>query len=64
MDQGRNCSFMSGPGKQPVSVPAVKWWLAISRDLLAKGYRGQHQTVRPPALCHRTPTFVSPLPKR
>jgi hypothetical protein len=44
-----------------VKVAAAQWWLAISRDTLAKEYRRQLTTLRPSVTCHRTPTFVSPL---
>jgi hypothetical protein len=52
---------MSGPADVSLSVPAVKWWLAISRDLLTKDYRRQMSRMRPAVTCTRTPTFVSPL---
>jgi hypothetical protein len=55
------CAFMSGPADAEFNIPAAKWWFAISRDMLAKTYRQQSSGVRRPALCHRTPTFVSPL---
>jgi hypothetical protein len=54
---------MSGPKEASLSVPAVKWWLAISRDVLAKDYRRMTSRARPSVICHRTPTFVSPLQK-
>lgn len=60
--QGRtNCAFMSGPNDSSLEIPAVKWWFAISRDVLAKTYRRQSSQVRQPAMCYRTPTFSSPL---
>jgi hypothetical protein len=54
---------MSGPKEASLSVPAVKWWLAISRDVLAKDCRRMTSRARPSVTCHRTPTFVSPLQK-
>ena len=63
MDE-RTCAWMSGPKDAAVSLSAVKWWLAISRDVLAKDYRRQTCRNRPPVSCHRTPTFSSPLSGR
>jgi len=60
----RSCGWMSGPKDATLKVPAAKWWLAISRDVLAKDYRRQMMTLRPAVTCHRTPTFVSPLAGR
>lgn len=60
----RSCGWMSGPKDASLKVPAVKWWLAISRDVLAKDYRRQMMQLRPAVTCHRTPTFVSPLAGR
>lgn len=60
----RPCSWMTGPRGASLPIPAIKWWLAISRDVFAKGYLSERRTTRTPALCHRTPTFVSPLAKR
>ena len=57
----RSCSWMSGPKDASIKVPAVKWWLAISRDVLAKDYRRRTAGRRPPVSCYRTPTFTSPL---
>ena len=57
----RSCGWMSGPKDASVKVAAAQWWLAISRDTLAKEYRRQLTTLRPTVTCHRTPTFVSPL---
>ena len=59
----RSCAWMSGPKDASLSVPAVKWWLAISRDVIAKDYRRMTSRTRPSVICHRTPTFVSPLQK-
>lgn len=56
-----SCSFMTGPASGEIKVSAVKWWFAISRDVLAKTYRAESSGVRLPAMCHRTPTFTSPL---
>jgi hypothetical protein len=57
----RSCGWMNGPKDASVKVAAAAWWLAISRDTLAKEYRRQMMTLRPSVTCHRTPTFVSPL---
>ncbi|MFN2588916.1 MAG: hypothetical protein ABR613_12485 [Actinomycetota bacterium] len=59
----RSCAWMSGPRDASLRVPAVKWWLAISRDVIAKDYRRMTSRARPSVTCHRTPTFVSPLQK-
>jgi hypothetical protein len=63
MDGERGCAWMSGPRDAGLRMPAAKWWLAISRDLLGKEYR-RRSRLRPPAICHRTPTFLSPLSNR
>lgn len=63
MSAQRNCSWMSGPRDATLTVPAVKWWLAISRDVLPKEYRRMMWKTRPAVNCHRTPTFSSPLPR-
>lgn len=60
----RSCGWMSGPADASIRVPAAKWWFAISRDMLANAHRRQRIVHRTPVACHRTPTFVSPLPKR
>ena len=60
----RSCGWMSGPKDASVKVAAAQWWLAISRDTLAKEYRRQLTTLRPAVTCYRTPTFVSPLSDR
>jgi hypothetical protein len=60
----RSCGWMNGPSDVSVKVPAAQWWLAISRDTLAKEYRRQTMTLRPAVTCHLTPTFVSPLSGR
>jgi hypothetical protein len=53
---------MNGPRDQAeLDIPAARWWIAISRDVLGKAYRRQMSRGRPPVACHRTPTFVSPL---
>lgn len=61
MDGRSKCSFISGPMHAPIKVPGVKWWLAISRDELAKTYRRSQGGTRVPVSCHLTPTFCSPL---
>ena len=60
----RNCGWMSGPRDASVRVGAVKWWLAMSRGVIANDLRRHTVTMRPPASCHRTPAFVSPLARR
>jgi hypothetical protein len=60
----RNCPWMSGPAGTEVKISAAKWWLAISRDVLAKDFRRQMWSGRPPVACQRTPKFVSPLEKK
>jgi hypothetical protein len=62
MMSDRSCAWMSGPRDAALKVSAAKWWLAISRDILVKGARKQMQmSVRSKAVCHRTPTFSSPI---
>jgi hypothetical protein len=63
MNGERNCAWMSGPKDATLTLPAAKWWLAISRGMLAKDYRRQTKH-RPPVRCHMTPTFTSPLVNR
>ena len=58
MDKSRHCPFMSGPSDPQVTVSPVKWWLAISRDVFVKDFRGRVRS-RPPVTCRRTPTFSS-----
>lgn len=61
MNGQRACHWMSGPGgESEVKISAARWWIAISRDVLGKAYRRQPRE-RPPVMCQRTPTFVSPL---
>ena len=60
----RNCHWMSGPADVDVKLSAAKWWLAISRDILAKDYRRQMWKGRPPVTCQLTPKFVSPISKK
>lgn len=62
-EQRSGCSFLSGPKDAALQVSPVKWWFAISRDMLAKTYRQQRSLTRSPAMCYRTPTFSSPLSK-
>jgi hypothetical protein len=63
MNAERTCAWMSGPKDTALTLPAAKWWLAISRDVLAKDYRRQCRH-RPPVTCRITPTFCSPLVNR
>lgn len=60
MDE-RSCAWMTGPRDATVKVSSVKWWLALSRDLLPNEYRRQMSRSRPPVSCDLTPTFTSPL---
>jgi hypothetical protein len=60
----RNCHWMSGPDGAAVKISSAKWWLAISRDVLAKDFRRQMWNGRPPVHCQRTPKFESPLAKK
>jgi len=55
---------MSGPKDASIHLTPVKWWLAVSRDVIAKGYRQQHSKHRPPVACHLQPAFSSPLTNR
>jgi hypothetical protein len=55
---------MSGPSSADVKISAAKWWLAISRDILAKDYRRRMWSGRPPVSCPCTPKFASPLVKK
>ena len=64
MESERSCGFLSGPQNTSLKIAPSKWWLAISRDVLAKGYRRHICRNRPPVACHRTPTFSSPLENR
>ena len=61
MDEERSCGFLTGPANTSLKVAPAKWWFAISRDVLAKGYRRQMCRTRPAVSCHRTPTFSSPV---
>jgi hypothetical protein len=60
----RNCRWMSAPGGANVKISSARWWLAISRDVLAKDFRRQMAKDRPPVHCQRTPKFESPLAKK
>jgi hypothetical protein len=64
MTNERNCGFLTGPANTSLKVSPAKWWLAISRDVLAKSYRRHVCRNRPPVSCHRTPTFSSPISDR
>ena len=57
MDAERTCAWMSGPAGAALKVPAVKWWLAISRDELVKDYRRRNSRTRPPVTCRRMPSY-------
>jgi hypothetical protein len=56
----RACAWMSGPAGPNFRVPALKWWLALSRGKLVTGYRCRPRS-RPPVTCATTPSFISPL---
>jgi hypothetical protein len=65
MDEHRSCAWMSGPSNSALKVSSIKWWLAISHDILVKDYRRQVRVQRRPlSHCDRVPTFTSPLPRR
>lgn len=57
----RICKWMSGPTTDAGTIPAAKWWLAISRNQLSKEFMRQSSRLRGPVICHRIPVFVSPL---
>ena len=57
----RSCRFMSGPNDPSVKIEATRWWLAISRNVMANACRQMAEAERLPASCRRTPTFVSPI---
>jgi hypothetical protein len=52
---------MSGPSNATMKVPAIKWWLAISRGRFAKDYTRGGRRPRPAVACDRTPSFDSPI---
>jgi hypothetical protein len=56
----KRCAWMSGPKDSSADVPAARWWLAISRNKLVDDYSRAGRE-RPPATCHLTPAFISPL---
>lgn len=56
MAEERMCPFLSGPANASVTVAPIKWWLAISRDVLVNDARRRRGS-RPPVMCRRTPTF-------
>lgn len=64
MSQQTVCGWMSGPKDSAIDVPVAKWWLALSRGLLASGIRRQHALFRAPATCNELPSFASPLHKQ
>ncbi|MGH2735235.1 MAG: hypothetical protein ACRDKZ_06635 [Actinomycetota bacterium] len=61
--QQQVCGFMSGPLDPTIKVSSARWWLAISRDVMATEYRRMNLHHRPPVGCNRTPTFISPIGK-
>ena len=64
MNGQTTCGWMSGPRDAAIDVPVAKWWLAISRGLLASGIRRQQLLFRAPSGCRRLPSFASPLRKQ
>ena len=61
MEDKRSCVWMRGPEDTALQVSAAKWWLAITRDVMANEYRRMAAKHRPPVTCDMTPKFVSPL---
>jgi hypothetical protein len=61
MEDKRSCVWMQGPKEAALQVSAAKWWLAITRDVMANEYRRMAAKHRPPVTCDMTPKFVSPL---
>jgi hypothetical protein len=61
MENKRSCVWMQGPRDAALQVSAAKWWLAITRDVMANEYRRMTAKHRPPVTCDMTPKFVSPL---
>jgi hypothetical protein len=61
MEDKRSCVWMQGPRETTLQVSAAKWWLAITRDVMANEYRRMAAKHRPPVTCDMTPKFVSPL---
>lgn len=61
MSETRSCGWLAGPKDSSVRVSSAKWWLAVSRDVMATEYRKMMCKDRPPTGCHRVPRFVSPL---
>ncbi|MGH2698016.1 MAG: hypothetical protein ACRDJL_02290 [Actinomycetota bacterium] len=61
MENKRSCVWMQGPRDAALQVSAAKWWLAITRDVMANEYRRMAAKHRPPVTCDMTPKFVSPL---
>lgn len=59
----RSCGWMSGPKDPTAIVSARAWWIAVSRGAFVTGSRREAR-LRPPVVCHCTPTFVSPLVNR
>ena len=55
---------MRGPRDADLKVSAAKWWLAITRDVMANEYRRIAAKNRPAVSCYRTPAFVSPIEKQ
>jgi hypothetical protein len=55
---------MSRPKDDSHRIPAARWWLAISRDVMEIEYRKMMPKHRPIVTCHRAPSFTSPLPTK
>ncbi len=64
MNNQRSCVWMRGPRDADLKVSAAKWWLAITRDVMANEYRRIAAKDRPPVTCDRTPAFVSPIERQ
>ena len=62
MGDEHSCTWMFGP-RDGVNIPAVKWWFAISRNLLTSDQRRASSKDRPATRCNRTPSFSSPIRK-
>ena len=61
MNTSRSCGWLAGPKDSSVRVSSAKWWLAVSRDVMANEYRKMTCKDRPATGCHRVPRFMSPL---
>ncbi|MDQ3645527.1 MAG: hypothetical protein M3345_01165 [Actinomycetota bacterium] len=64
MSSERACGWMSGPKNAAVDIAPTRWWLAVTRGTLAKAYMAHTAGNRTPAMCHRAPSFRSPIGDR